>query len=263
MKSKVATRFIQCIDSLKDRGTIRSFRQFALMLDYLPQSLSEIKNGKRDVPLSLLTRAIETFQLNPMYLFLGIGEPFLKGQLKENGGSKFLAVIVDSDGHKLINCIPKDRFADYAKMLDDTDFLLELPTLRLTHPNLQKGNYRAFEMPDNTMSPIFEENDILVCKNIPPVLWNKKLNDKDCFVVVTREDVHIGHVTNRILEEHLILVYPQNDTGASQQVPTSQLREIWKVEFRITDRFNNLGEMLHLLQNLLNKANKVPDEIVS
>ena len=72
----VTKRFISCHDELKEKGIIRSSRQFALNLDYLPQSLNEILKGNREVTVDLLRKAIEVYQINPDYLFLGTGGKF-------------------------------------------------------------------------------------------------------------------------------------------------------------------------------------------
>jgi len=55
---------------------VRSSRQFALSLDYLPQSLSEILKGRRDVTLELLRKGVEKYAMNPVYLLTGNGDFF-------------------------------------------------------------------------------------------------------------------------------------------------------------------------------------------
>jgi len=55
----VTERFIKCHNLLKEENRIRSSRQFALSLDYLPQSLSEILRGRRDVTIELLRKAVD------------------------------------------------------------------------------------------------------------------------------------------------------------------------------------------------------------
>ena len=58
MNSVVTQRFINCHNKLKIDQRIRSSRQFALSLDYLPQSLSEILKNRRDVTIELLRKSI-------------------------------------------------------------------------------------------------------------------------------------------------------------------------------------------------------------
>jgi transcriptional regulator with XRE-family HTH domain len=73
----VSQRFIKCHNKLREAKTIKSSRQFALELDYLPQSLSEILNGRRDVTIEVIRKAVDIYRFNPTYLFTGEGDLFL------------------------------------------------------------------------------------------------------------------------------------------------------------------------------------------
>ena len=77
MNTMVTDRFIYCHDELKRLRKVRSSRQFALSLDYLPQSLSEILKGRRDVTLELLRKGVEKYEMNPVFLLTGKGSHFL------------------------------------------------------------------------------------------------------------------------------------------------------------------------------------------
>ena len=85
MKNVVTKRFVECHDELKKEKKIKSSRQFALSLDYLPQSLSEILKGRRDVTLELLRKATEMYNINPNYLFLGEGPKFFGNYGQKKG----------------------------------------------------------------------------------------------------------------------------------------------------------------------------------
>lgn len=67
----VTKRFLDCFEQLKRSNKVRSGRQFAVSLDYLPQSFSEIINGRREVTVELLRKATELYCLNPSYLLMG------------------------------------------------------------------------------------------------------------------------------------------------------------------------------------------------
>ncbi len=87
----VSRRFVNCHDYLKENKIVRSSRQFALALDYLPQSLSEILKGRRDVTLAVLQRSVEIFEINPIYLFTGKGDMFFEDMSKK---------VIRHPGHK-------------------------------------------------------------------------------------------------------------------------------------------------------------------
>ena len=63
LNSIVTQRFIKCHNKLREENRIRSSRQFALSLEYLPQSLSEILKGRRDVTIELLRKAVEKYKI--------------------------------------------------------------------------------------------------------------------------------------------------------------------------------------------------------
>lgn len=80
----VSQRFVKCHLKLRELNVIKSSREFALACDFLPQSLSEILNRRRDVTLEVVRKAIEVYHFNPIFLFTGKGELFLNTDELEN-----------------------------------------------------------------------------------------------------------------------------------------------------------------------------------
>ena len=78
MNSIVTQRFINCHNKLRKEQRVKSSRQFAMQLEYLPQSLSEILKNRRDVTIELIRKAVEVYKMNPVYLFSGEGPLFMK-----------------------------------------------------------------------------------------------------------------------------------------------------------------------------------------
>jgi transcriptional regulator with XRE-family HTH domain len=79
----VTQRFAKCVKRLRENETIKSSRQFALEVDCLPQTLSEILNGRRDVTIELIRRTIERHHFNPVFLFTGEGALFMTPKSEE------------------------------------------------------------------------------------------------------------------------------------------------------------------------------------
>ncbi|MBK8602051.1 MAG: hypothetical protein IPN87_02755 [Saprospiraceae bacterium] len=50
MANVVSQRFVLVVNKLIKDSTVKSARKLSQSLDYLPQSLSEVVKGKRDVP---------------------------------------------------------------------------------------------------------------------------------------------------------------------------------------------------------------------
>ena len=96
MSSVVTNRFIHCHNALLKDRKVRSSRQFALSLDYLPQSLSEILKGRRDVTIEVLRKAVATYKINPNYIFGGSGAMFTYEEVQKEGGGQIVTVVTDN-----------------------------------------------------------------------------------------------------------------------------------------------------------------------
>ncbi|HPB53171.1 MAG TPA: peptidase S24, partial [Saprospiraceae bacterium] len=113
MANVVSERFVLAIKKLIKDGNIKSMRRISLELDYLPQSLSEVTKGKRDVPVEVLQRFITRFNVNPIFLFMGEGEIFLDQD--QQYSFKTLTIVTDSDNEERILHVPVPAQAGYAE----------------------------------------------------------------------------------------------------------------------------------------------------
>ena len=77
MANVVSQRFVLVVNKLIKDSTVKSARKLSQSLDYLPQSLSEVVKGKRDVPIEVIQKLIARYNVNPLFLFMGEGEIFL------------------------------------------------------------------------------------------------------------------------------------------------------------------------------------------
>lgn len=73
----IRNRFLQCVDALKQQKRVKSNRDFAISVDYLPQSLSEIQRGKRGIMSELIAKSVEVHGMNPNFIFSGSGPLFI------------------------------------------------------------------------------------------------------------------------------------------------------------------------------------------
>ncbi|MCC6724204.1 MAG: helix-turn-helix transcriptional regulator, partial [Saprospiraceae bacterium] len=149
MNSIITDRFIKCHNKLREDGKVRSSRMFALTLDYLPQSLSEILKGRRDVTIELLRKAVEEYNINPGYLFTGEGTMFLTGE--ENKSFRTLTVVTDRDDEERIVHVPVPAQAGYAGEQLDPVFMEDLPTFTLPDYKYKTGTHRSFDVSGDSM----------------------------------------------------------------------------------------------------------------
>lgn len=232
MNSIITDRFINCHNKLREDGKVRSSRMFALTLDYLPQSLSEILKGRRDVTIELLRKAVEEYNFNPTYLFTGEGSMFITGE--ENKGFRTLTVVTDRDDDERIVHVPVPAQAGYAGEQLDPIFMEELPTYTLPDYKYRTGTHRSFDVSGDSMQPTLFEGDKVICSFKDPSYWETSLKDNYVYVVVTRGDVLVKRVFNQIRTGRCLELHSDNDFYQPYNVPISDVREIWYVRAKIS-----------------------------
>ena len=232
MKNIVSQRFIKCHDKLREDKVVRSSRQFALTLNYLPQSLSEILKGRRDVTIELLRSAVETYKMNPVYLLTGNGPMFMTEETDQT--FRVLTAIKNKEEEDLIVHVPLPAQSAYAAERNDPSFVADLPTFSLPDYKYKVGTHRAFDVPGDSMEPTLFEGDKVVCVFLEPTLWESGIKDNFAYVVVTRNDVAVKRVKNLITADKKIELLSDNPAYEPYEVPLSDLQEIWYVRARIT-----------------------------
>ena len=232
MNSIITQRFIKCLDKLREDGKVRSRRQFALSLDYLAQSLSEISKGRRDVTIELLRKAVETYQFNPLYLFTGDGPMFMTGE--ENSGFRLLTIVTDGEDDERIVHVPVPAQAGYAGDILDQAFVETLPTYTLPDYKYKIGTHRSFDVAGDSMEPTLFEGDKVICSFLEPRLWETSVKDNYVYVVVTRGDVLVKRVFNQIKENKRLLLHSDNNFYEPYSVEQEDVREIWYVRAKIS-----------------------------
>ncbi|TXB62734.1 S24 family peptidase [Phaeodactylibacter luteus] len=232
MSNIVTQRFVKCHNKLKEDNKVRSSRQFALSLDYLPQSLSEILKGRRDVTIELLRKSVEVYRINPVYIYTGEGPMFMS----EQGGQELrvLTIVTDGQDEERIVHVPVPAQAGYAEELTDPTFIQELPTFSLPDYKYKVGTHRAFDVAGDSMEPTLFEGDKVVCSYIEPTLWESSIKDSYVYVIVTRADVVVKRAYNMIKERQCLELRSDNSYYAPYKVSLGDIREVWYVRAKIS-----------------------------
>jgi len=232
MSSIVTQRFIRCHDKLKEEGRVRSSRQFAIALNYLPQSLSEILKGRRDVTIELLRKAVETYKINPVYVYTGEGPMFMSEE--DHKSFRVLTIVTNSQDDERIVHVPVPAQAGYAGEMTNLAFIQDLPTFTLPDYKYKVGTHRSFDVAGDSMEPTLFEGDKVICSYLEPTLWETSLKDNYVYVVVTRGDVVVKRVFNKIKEERLLELNSDNNFYEPYPVNIGDVREIWYVRAKLS-----------------------------
>ena len=232
MSSIVTQRFIKCLEKLRDDDKVRSSRQFALSLDYLPQSLSEILKGRRDVTIELIRKAVEIYKVSPLYLFSGEGPMFLSDE--DQAGFRLLTIVKDINEEERIIHVPEPAQAGYAGDKTELDFIRDLPTYSLPDFKYNTGTHRSFDVAGDSMEPTLFEGDKVVCSFLEPGLWESGIKNNYVYVIVTRGDVLVKRLVNNIRTDRSIELHSDNEFYKSFAIPIGDVREIWYARVKIS-----------------------------
>ena len=97
-----------------------------MSLEYLPQSLSEILKGRRDVTIELLRKAVDKYKINPVYIYTGEGPMFMSEE--DHKSFRVLTIVTNTQEDEKIVHVPVPAQAGYCGEMTDPTFIQDLPT---------------------------------------------------------------------------------------------------------------------------------------
>lgn len=251
MNSVVTERFIHCLEKLMENRIVRSKRQFAHALEYLPQGISEIVNGRRDVTIELLRKAVDVYDLNPQYLLSGTGSIFSQQNTHD---LNVLTIVTDKNDQERIIHVPVPAQAGYVEQFHNPEYVQNLPTYRLPDSIFDHGTYRSFDVSGLSMEPVFFTGDKVICSYIESNYWKQAIKDQHFYVIVTDEGVVVKRVINRFRESQSLELISENFDYPPYLVHGDQIREVWKVRLKITSKLE-MNEVSQSKQSRLKEIN--------
>jgi signal peptidase I len=260
MNNVVTQRFIKCHNKLREDKRIKSSRQFALSLEYLPQSLSEILKGRRDVTIELLRKAVERYKMNPVYIYTGDGPMFMSEE--DHKSFRVLTIVTNGLDEERIVHVPVPAQAGYAGELANPTFIQDLPSFTLPDYKYKVGTHRSFDVSGDSMEPTLFEGDKVICSFLEPTLWETSIKDNYVYVIVTRGDILVKRVFNKLKEGKFLELQSDNGFYQPYQISISDIREMWYVRAKISPFLpspsniqNIVRDEVKQLQSIINKQN--------
>ena len=113
-------------------------------------------------------------------------------------------------------------------------FVQDLPTFSLPDYKYKVGTHRAFDVGRDSMEPTLFEGDKVICSYLEPTLWESSLKDSHVYVIVTRGDVVVKRVTNKLRTEKQLYLTSDNNFYEPYKVYVGDIREIWYVRAKIS-----------------------------
>lgn len=274
MNNVVTQRFVKCIKQLKEDGVIRSMRQFATSLEYLPQSLSEILKGRRDVTIELLRKAVAFYKFNPVYIYTGEGPLFMSEE--DHKSFRVLTIVTNSTNDERIVHVPVPAQAGYASELTNPVFIQDLPSFSLPDYKYKVGTHRSFDVAGDSMEPTLFEGDKVVCSFLEPTLWETSIKNNYVYVITTRADILVKRVFNKIKEEKRLELHSDNNFYEPESISLNDIREMWYVRAKISpflpspknisnllvDEMQNMRTAMREQAQMIENLNKMLQELM-
>lgn len=133
-----------------------------------------------------------------------------------------------------LRLVPAREFEDYFYNAMDPAYLKQLPMLQLPGLSPSDALYRAFEVSDDSMSPV-EKGSLVVARQEDNI---QQIKDGKLYVLVTRtEGVIFRRVYNHIQKSGEILLEPLNSDYVQQQLSVMGREvEAWEVMLYISSQ---------------------------
>ena len=248
MIDPLTQRFLKCYTLLKERNEIRSARQFALSIEVFPQSLNEILKSRREVTIGLLRKFCENYQVNPVYILTGIGNPIL--ELNSPG----------SQSNILKNSIPvvsAQQLQLYATENIEND---QLDTWQLPPQWCGKRITLAIQNQRIHLRPALQSGDILFCRSITESSWRSCVTPNKIFAIVTSDNVFV---------EKILSISEQGITGSTDEVGEQlfikwkEIREVWMPQHKWSSAIESHQEITQsdIFQEIIAAQNKSIEQL--
>ena len=236
--SIVTQRFVACFNLLRQQGKIKSARKFAMSLDYLPQSFSEVMHGKRDATVDVIRKACDLYKFSPTYIFTGEGEVLVTTVDTAKSDVRILTVVTDGDNNERIVHVPVPAQAGYATELTAPAFVEDLPSFSLPGQRYVRGTFRSFDVAGDSMEPTLFKGDQVIGSFVEPNHWNDELRANEIYVFVTYERVLVKRCLNYLTKNGSITLLSDNTFHAPIVLQQAEIREIWHIRTRITQHLD-------------------------
>ncbi len=223
--SEVTNRYINCLNYLKASKQIPSIRQYALAIGIHPQCISDIIRGKRDVNSDIIHKSVTHFDLNLNYIYKGIGD-FLN--------STVVALPNELFNTQGIAFVSSSEQSNYVRDNGAEGYLEGLPKIHLTDRKYLKGDWRAFEVSSDRMSPLLNVGEQLICDSIAREEFGRRIRHGNVYVVVTNFTVFIGRIQNLIKNQSKIIINLDNPFYPSEELYLHELKEVWEVRSKVS-----------------------------
>jgi phage repressor protein C with HTH and peptisase S24 domain len=168
-----------------------------------------------------------------------------------------LTIVTDPQNDERIVHVPMPAQAGYAQDLNDPSFVQELPSYTLPDYKYKVGTHRSFDVAGDSMEPTLFEGDKVVCSYLEPSLWETSIKDNYVYVIVTKGDVLVKRIQNKIKDEKSLRLISDNNYYEPYDVKLSEVREMWYVRAKISPFLPSPQNVKNMLQEEIAELRKI------
>lgn len=176
----------------------------------------------------VLTAIIDTFDINPDYLF-GKSTAMLKSEVAVSPTYSGIpqVIAVNQTGDENVIYVPVKARAGYLDGYGDPEYIETLPSFNM--PHLTNGTYRCFEVKGNSMVRTFFDGDLVFGKYVEDL---RDVKDGRVYIIVSKNDgIVLKRVINRIEERDKLILKSDNKDGnyPTYTINAEDIVEVWYV----------------------------------
>lgn len=189
--------------------------ELAREIDLSQSILSQIENNQVSVSIDVLVRISKRFNIRSEWLIYGKQE-YVK-MLQEYG---------------FIPMFDSDVVAGYLKDPNNPELIHKLQHYKI--PGFSKGAFRIFQLEGHSMVPTLSPDDQIVCSHIENL---QDIGDGMLVVVVTDKDALVKRIYHSNDNPESYILKSDNGDFKEYHLKKEEIRELWKVEAKITKSF--------------------------
>ncbi|RZS92287.1 XRE family transcriptional regulator [Aquimarina brevivitae] len=200
--------------------------EFAKLLN-VNNSTADIERGKTKISGEVVTKLLEEFGINPLWLF---GKSKQKTILLNDKDVSPKVVTVDSSGNDNIVLVNVKAAAGYPHNIQDVDWYQKLPAFDIPLPEYRNATYRGFQIEGDSMQPLFEPKEWVIGKAIGNL---SELGNNSVCVVVLEDSVVVKKIKKGDDPTSITLV-SLNPEYLPYTIQVHQIKELWLVNSKLS-----------------------------
>ena len=209
-------------------------RQFAEKLGLKQSVIGAYEEERASPPLACLLEVSDLFKVSLDVLTRkDLSRVAEKDWLTSAATKEVLAITVNDAGNENVELVSQKASAGYLSGYQDTEFIAELPKIRM--PVLPKNKtYRAFEIQGDSMLPI-QPGSIIFGEYLENIAFIK--NGKPYILVTHQEGIVFKRVFNLSDEHGKLLLVSDNRQYEPYTVEASEVMEVWGAKAFFSSQF--------------------------